>query len=340
MKKKYIAPLSFVLLATILVSCGQKTSKDTTVEAEKAELVRTQVIEKTTIARNLNITTTLEGYETQKISPSLTGRIEHIYVEVGNKVSKGADLIRMDQNQYNTANLTFQNLKTEFSRVESLRASGNISEQTYDQTKLQYDQAKESLEFLRTNTYIKAPFSGVISAKNYEDGELYSGSPILVLTQISTLKAFINVPESYFPLVKEGMKATVTSTIYPDETFPATVETVYPTIDASSHTFQVKLRIPNSRELLRPGMYANTYLALGEVQTVIVPYQSVLKLQGSNNRYVFLNDNGVAKRVDVTLGDRFDDQIEIISDGIKENDELVVVGQAKLVDGRKLSVQK
>ena len=59
-----------------------------------------------------------------------------------------------------------------------------------------------------------------------------------------------------------------------------------------------------------------------------------------NNRYVFLNDNGVAKRVDVTLGDRFDDQIEIISDGIKENDELVVVGQAKLVDGRKLNVQK
>ena len=136
-----------------------------------------------------------------------------------------------------------------------------------------------------------------------------------------------------------GMKAAITSSLYSDETFNATVETVYPTIDQSSHTFQVKLRIPNSKELLRPGMYVNTTLALGEIDALIVPYQSVLKLQGSNNRYVYINDNGKAKYVPVTLGKRFDDKIEIFSPELSEGDELIIVGQARLIDGVKIQIQ-
>jgi multidrug efflux pump subunit AcrA (membrane-fusion protein) len=71
-----------------------------------------------------------------------------------------------------------------------------------------------------------------------------------------------------------------------------------------------------------------------------VPYQAVLKLQGSDNRYVYINNGGVAKYVAVELGQRFDDQVEIISDEIKPNDELVVTGQARLVDGVKLEIVK
>jgi len=72
----------------------------------------------------------------------------------------------------------------------------------------------------------------------------------------------------------------------------------------------------------------------------VVPALAVLKLQGANDRYVFLNKNGKAKRVGVTLGRRFEDQGEIISDEIKEGDELVVVGQSRLVDGSPLSITK
>ena len=223
-------------------------------------------------------------------------------------------------------------------RMEALKETGSISQQAYDQMKLSYDQTEESLDFLKKNTYFTAPFAGVITAKNYEEGELYSGQPILVLTQISTLKAFISVPESYFTLVKKGMTVELSTEVYPNQIFPAVIDIIYPTIDPTTHTFQVQLKIPNSNELLRPGMFARVNLSLGEVDAMIVPYQAVLKLIGSNDRYVFIDDNGVAKRVPVTLGQRFDDKVEILSTEIASGDKLVTVGQARLVNGVKLKI--
>lgn len=327
----------FFAVALSLTACG-KAETTTNQENTRKERVQVQKLSKTEIARELNFSTVLQGYETQNVAPSLTGHIEHIFVEVGDRVSEGTMLVRMDQNQYNTTKLTYTNLTIEMQRMKALRESGSISQQMYDQTELSYNQTKETLDFLEQNTFVKAPFQGVISAKNYEDGELYSGQPILVLTQINKLKSLINIPETYFPMVKKGMDLTLTTEIYPGREFPASIEVVYPTIDAASHTFQAKLRIPNAQEVLRPGMYAKTTLSLGQVKAIMVPYQAVLKLQGSNDRYVFVNENGTAKRVAVTLGQRFDDQIEIISDELQEGMELIVVGQARLVDGVALEI--
>lgn len=323
------------------MSCGGKKEATSVKDASVAEKVQTQVLAKEKIARQLELSSTLEGYESMSISPSLTGKIEHIYVEVGSRVGKGQLLVRMDQTQLNTTKINLASAQTEFARVQALKETGSVSQQVYDQTKTQLDNLTENEKFLQANTFVKAQFSGVIAAKNYEDGELYSGAPILSLQQISMLKAIINIPEAYYPLVKKGMKVEVRSDIYKDEVFPATIEIVYPTIDPASHTFQAKLRIPNAKEKIRPGMYVKTTLALGEAETIVVPYQAVLKLIGSNERYVFVNDNGTARRVAVTMGQRFDDRIEVIpvTEGeLKEGDELVVVGQARLVDGSKLQV--
>ncbi len=323
------------------MSCGGKKEATSVKDASVAEKVQTQVLAKEKIARQLELSSTLEGYESMSISPSLTGKIEHIYVEVGSRVSRGQLLVRMDQTQLNTTKINLASAQTEFARVQALKETGSVSQQVYDQTKTQLDNLTENEKFLQANTFVKAQFSGVIAAKNYEDGELYSGAPILSLQQISMLKAIINIPEAYYPLVKKGMKVEVRSDIYKDEVFPATIEIVYPTIDPASHTFQAKLRIPNAKEKIRPGMYVKTTLALGEAETIVVPYQAVLKLTGSNERYVFVNDNGTARRVTVTLGQRFDDRIEVIPETegeLKEGDELVVVGQARLVDGSKLQV--
>ena len=224
-------------------------------------------------------------------------------------------------------------------RLEALLETGSVSQQTYDQTKVGYDQLKQNLSFLETNTYVKAPFDGVIAAKTYEDGELYGGQPIVVLTQVKKLKALIAVPETYYPLIKEGMKLSVKSDIYPEENFDATIEVVYPTIDAASHTFQCKIVIPNASEKLRPGMYVTTTLGLGKENTIVVPYQSVEKLIGSNERFVFINENGYAKRVSVKLGQRFDEKIEIIAPEIHAGVEYIYKGQSKLVDGVKIQVK-
>ena len=342
MKKIYsIAAITFAVLTTFC-SCGSKEeAKATDAIAERIEKVRVQKMEASTISREVVLSATLQGYETQNVAPSVTGKIEHIYVEEGTTVAAGDNLVRMDELQYKTAKLTYANLGVELARVEALLKTGSATQQAYDQLKLSYDQTAENIDFLEKNTYVKAPFAGVISAKNYEDGELYGGQPILVLTQISTLKAEIAVPERFFPMVKAGMKLDLRSEIYgKDQVFAATVERVFPTIDPASHTFTIKVKIPNGNDMLRPGMYVNATLFLGDEEVIVVPYQAVLKLQGSDNRYVYINNNGVAKYVSVELGQRFDDQVEIISNEINAGDELVVIGQARLVDGVKLEIVK
>ena len=340
--KQYSSILLLSLSLLWFCSCGNPSSKAAKNAAisddERIEQVKTCILSPAEIAREIEISTTLQGYETMNVAPSLTGHIEHIYVEVGNRVRKGENLVRMDQNQYKTAKLAYTNMQTEMQRMEELHKLGSISDQAYDQTLLSFNQTKENLDFLEQNTYVKAPFYGVISAKNYEDGELYSGQPILTVTQINRLKALIAIPEKYFPKVSAGMEIELFSDIYPDEVFPATIELLYPTIDASTHTFQAKLNIPNSDERLRPGMYVKTRLSVGKETIITAPYQSVLKLTGSNDRYVFVNENNQAKRVAVTMGQRFDNMIEIFAPEIVPGTEIVCVGQSKLVDGVKLNV--
>ena len=333
-----IKAIAIITAAALLSGCGANTEE---VSQDRVEQVRTTPLAYQEVSRQIELSTTLQGYEEMNISPSLTGIIEKIYVEVGDRVRKGDTLVRMDQNQLNTTRLAYANLQIEMNRVRMLLESEAISQQTYDQTKLSFDQTAESLRFLEENTFVRAQYDGVISSKSYEDGELYAGAqPILRLTQISELKAYVNVPETYFPKVKEGMKVNVYSDIYPDKVFPATIEIVYPTIDPASHTFTLKLRIPNRSELIRPGMYVSTVLDLGRTEALVVPYQSVLRLIGSNNRYVFVDDGGVAKRVFVEIGERHDQTIEISSDSLKVGDPIVTTGQAKLVDGVRLNVVK
>lgn len=331
MKKIFI----YSLTVLALMSCGKKAVET---EEERVEQVRTVVLQPREIERVISVSTNLQGYVTQNVAPSLTGKIEHIYCEVGDHVTKGQDLVRMDQTQYKTTKISFANLGVEKNRVEQLLKTGSATQQQFDQLTTQYNSTKEQLDFLEANTYVKAPFNGVIAAKTYEDGELYGGQPILVLTRLDKLKALVAIPETYFPLLKEGMKLTLTTDIYPDRVFPATVEVVYPTIDAASHTFQVKVVIPNEKNLLRPGMYVTTTIGLGKANAIVAPYQSVEKLVGANDRFVFINEGGYAKRVPVTLGQRFDQDVELISPEIVAGVEMVTVGQHKLVDGVKLNV--
>ena len=322
-----------------LIACGKKESQAVQTVPERVEVVSTMTLQNTEIERVITVSTNLQGYLTQNVAPSLTGKIEHIFVEVGDEVKAGDMLVRMDQTQYLSSKIQLANLEIEMGRLEALLETGSVSQQTYDQTKVGYDQLKQNLAFLEQNTYVKAPFDGVIAAKTYEDGELYGGQPIVVLTQVKQLKALVAIPETYYPLVKEGMRLSMKSEVYPNETFPATIEVVYPTIDAASHTFQCKVVIPNASEKLRAGMYVTTTLGLGKENTIVVPYQSVEKLIGSNERYVFIHENGYAKRVSVKLGQRFDENVEIIAPEIHEGVEYIHVGQHKLVDGVKVKVK-
>ena len=328
----------YLLVLSSFVACSKGTTTQQT-EEEKAEVVQTIILQPRLVQRNLQVSSNLLGYQTLNVAPSITGKIEHIFVEVGDRKEEGDMLVRITQTQFRTAKLTMENLAVEKQRMDELIKDGSVSQQAYDQLKLSYDQAAENLNFLELNTFYRAPFAGVVSARNYDDGETYLGQQsILVYTQVNKLKTIIAIPERYYPRIKNGMALTLKTEVYPERTFRGFIEVVYPTIDATTHTFQCKVQIPNGDNALKPGMYVTTSLNLGDEKTIVVPYQSVEKLIGSNDRYVFLNEDGRAKRVTVTLGERYDEDVEIFAPEIKEGAEYVVYGQRKLVDGKKIEV--
>lgn len=328
-----------VLTTLVLTGCGKGGDSAATVstETERCEKVGTIILKPSLHPRTLRVSGNLQGYQTLNVSPSVQGKIEHIFVEVGDVKSQGEMLVRMDQTQYLSAKASMTNISSEKARMDELIKDGAVSQQSYDQVVMNYDQCKENLSFLGENTYYRAPFRGVITAKNYDDGDAFTGTPIVVLTQVNKLKTIIALPETYYPRVKKNMSILLSTDVYPEQTFKAFIEVVYPAIDPATHTFQCKVQVPNDKGLLKPGMYVTTELHLGTENIITVPYQSVEKLIGSNERYVFVVENGRAKRVSVKLGERYDEQTEIISSEIKEGVEYVSVGQHKLVDGVKIT---
>lgn len=342
-----IRNIIFTLLAiALLMGCSSKKKDMQKQESAEAIPVKVMKLEKRKIAKTLDYTATLQADEQVYYAPAATGRIGKIYVEVGDRIKKGQLLVEMDPTNLRQAEVQLKNLETEYNRAVKLNETGSISKQAYDVAVTNYEVAKSNFDFLNENTKMLAPFDGIVTGKYFENGELYTGvatggaakPSIIAIEKINPLKAYVNLSEQYFLSVKKGTKVELKSNIFPDRTFEGTVSIVYPTIDPSSRTFTVEVKIPNKDEALRPGMYGTINFFIGQTETVVAPALAVLKLQGANNRYVFLNKDGKAKRVEVTLGRRFEDQVEVISDEIREGDELVVVGQGRLVDGSLLSI--
>jgi membrane fusion protein (multidrug efflux system) len=148
----------------------------------------------------------------------------------------------------------------------------------------------------------------------------------------------VSISEQYYPLIKKGMRAVVTADVYKNEKFTATVFRIAPTISSATRSFNVELELPNRNDLLKPGMFVRVSMDLGEVETFVVPANTVLVQEGTNIRFVFIEKNNIAERIEVLLGKRFDDQIEIISENLKTGDKLVTEGQARLINGDKIEV--
>jgi len=325
---------------------GNSTTSDSAgVAASKnVERVKTMELTRQKISRSIEYISNLVPFEENHLVSASPGRIEKIFVEIGDHVRKGDILVQMDRTQLHQAEIQLKNIETDYARLDTLNKVGGISKQQYDQVKAQYDIAKSSVGFLQENTVLKAPFDGVISGRYFEDGEFFSGAPntstgkaaIVSIVQIDFLKAEVNITEKYYPLIHQGMEAVITCDIFPGKTFQGKVQRVSPTIDPSTRSFTVEIKISNQEGMLRPGMFSRVSMDIGEEMALVVPSVAVLKLTGSNERYIFLEEKGIARFVSVQLGKRFDDKIEIISDKLKEGDRLIVAGQGKLVDGDKV----
>jgi RND family efflux transporter MFP subunit len=173
---------------------------------------------------------------------------------------------------------------------------------------------------------------------------MYSGTPttptgrssVVTVMQINPLKVNVGISEQYYPLVRKGMKAEITADVFKTEKFTGTVFRVYPIVNAATRSFNTELELSNRNDMLKPGMFVRVSMDLGEVETFVVPSNTVMQQEGTNQRFLFLDKDNVANRIEVALGQRFDDMIEIVSSEIKEGDKLVCEGQAKLINGDKI----
>jgi membrane fusion protein, multidrug efflux system len=344
--------LRIFLIVTAFIAfhqgCSAPAEPGKETEEARVEPVRTMGLDYSEITRSLTYTANLLALREVHLASASPGRIGKIHVETGTRVSEGQLLVEMDMTQLSQAQVRLDNIAKDYSRLDTLRRAGSASLQQYDQIKAQYDLALSNVQFLSDNTRLTAPFPGTISGKYYENGEMFSGAPntpagkaaILSLVQTNRLKALVNISEKYYPHIRPGMPVEIGSDIYPGEVFNGTVTVIYPTINPATRSFTVEIEVPNSNEKLRPGMFARATIDLERLDAFVVPSLAVLKLQGSNERYVFLEENGRARRVVIQTGDRFDDQVEIISNEITPGSRLIVAGQARLLDGMAVKVQE
>lgn len=353
---KYLKTIPVILISGLILSaCSSKknneasaTAAGTAVSGKAAIPVKVLVLSKTKISRTIDYTATVLPYEEVNMVPSTPGRIEKIFVETGDRVSRGDQLFLMDRTQLYQLKLQLSSLEKDLTRLDTLLRAGSAKQQAYDQMKTQYDVLKTNVEFMEGNTLMKAPFSGVITGKYFEDGEMYTGSPttqsgrsaVVTVMQVNPLKINVSISEQYYPLIRTGMKARVTADVYDGEVFEGTVFRKAPTINSATRSFISEIELPNRNDHLKPGMFVRVSMDLGEVETFVVPAATVLVQEGTNIRYVFIEDQNVAKRIEVLIGKRFDDKLEVVSGSLRNGVNLITDGQSKLIDNDKVDVVK
>ena len=329
MKKNSVLALSLALLIAGCNSGGQQTTDEIVVPEVKVQTVHKQLVEQEQI-----YTAAIAPYSRNMISSyQATMRIEQIMVEVGNYVTAGQLLVKMEETNYLQLKLQIENLKVDYNRIQALYQSGGISKQQLDQMKVQLDVTQETFENLEKNTFLKSPVNGIITQRNFDNGDLTGGQPILQVQQLNQLKVSINIQEAYFPLVKQGMTTAIRIESYPDELFEGKVRLVYPTIDPMTHTFTTEIVVNNNNMKIRPGMFARVTFNFGNADRIVVPDVAVIRQSGINDRFVYvLNNNNTVTYTKVLLGQRLGSAYEILS-GLKDGDRVVTAGMSRLVDG-------
>lgn len=329
----------FTALAVLgAVACKNEKTEEKVEEQIPLVTVQEAVLE--VVADDLSYSSTVLPWAKNNIAPQTGGRIENLLVEVGNYVSAGQVVARMDDVQLQQAELQMNNDKIEYERLKSLHESGGISQSDFDSFEMAYKVHQSTYQNLLKNTVLRSPITGVISARNYDKGDMYAmAMPIYTVEQIVPVKMLVAISESDYKRVHSNDKTSVSVDAFPGEVFNGIITNIYPTIDAATHTFNVEVKVNNSDRRLRPGMYAKVNVTFDKANRVVVPDAAVVKQQGSGDRFVYLlNEDGTVTYQKVVPGRRLGDRY-VILDGLKAGDKVVTEGQLRLRDGVKVNVK-
>ena len=336
-----------MLIAGVVVmtaGCGSNTKKaeaQPQAVVEAAPTVAVVQVSKREVPQIATYTSTVQPYVKNNIVPQAGGRITKINVEIGDFVKEGQVLAEIDKAQLQQAQLSLKNQEVELARLKSLYEAGGLSKSDLDAIELQYNVTKTQVDNLLENTVLRSPINGVVTARNYDVGDMCSMSaPIFTVEQIVPVKLLVGISETDYTKVKKGDSVEITADALPGQTFNGKVRKIYPTVDPATRTFSVEVVIDNNNSALRPGMFARAKVNFGMNNSVVIPDVAVVKQQGSGERFVYvLNEDNTVTYQKVVLGRRMGAEYEVL-EGLSDGAKVVTGGMIRLKDGIKVIVNE
>ncbi len=318
------------------------------------------------IARAESLTGDIMPMQQANIYSKVSGNIEKIYVDIGDRVSKEQLLALIDTTIYsqNTkqahasflqASANLENAKLNYSRNKSLFKQNLIAQQDLDNSKTAYDVALAQEEAANANysnsltqlSYCKvtAPFSGNITKRFLDPGAYVTSSTtsasstLFTLMDVDNLKAIINLPEKDVPLIPQVTDVQVIADAIPGKIFKAKLKKISEAVDLSTRTMAIEIDIDNTGKLLKPGMFATINIILGKKSNVLIlPNNVVLNDESGNYVFVFNPDSTVTQAY-VQVGIQQNNLDEILS-GVDTTNKIVFVGQTLIKNGSKVKIAK
>jgi membrane fusion protein (multidrug efflux system) len=338
---KSIIAITAAALGASLSGCGvgeAQTNSDETLVATPlpVEVItprRAEIF--ATYRTTSNIASDVDAPATARVA----GEVTEVLVEEGDQVTEGQILARLDgerlrlEMQQAKANLDKTN--REYERFINLHDRGLVSSAAFDGMKFDLDSLRASYELKQLNynyTFIRAPISGVVSARDIKVGQqVGAGDSTFRITDTSELVAYLHIPQSELEKFSSGIAANIHVDAMPEITFQATIARISPTIDARNGTFRVTTYINNDDGLLAPGMFGRFEIAYEKHDdALVIPAATII--QEDNQSVVYIVDNGAAVRRAIETGIEDGGNVEVLS-GLNGSESIVITGQNGLRDG-------
>ena len=292
-----------------------------------------------------NYTGTFEPNKETKISADIQGKINAVLVDVGSYVSKGQTLIQLDNSllklQLQTVEVQIEGLEDDVKRYTILTEADAVQGVQLEKARLGLKSAKIQRATLLeqiSKTSIKAPFNGIVTAKlNEEGGFAAPGVPLLQITDISTLRFTVNVPENDLVKFQNNQTYKINADVYPDISLSGKVSMIGSKANMGN-SFPIQFQVANTKNLsIKSGMFGKVNLSESEQeQGILIPTSAIMEENGIAKVYVIKNGKAVLKTITTskTIGNK-----TLVSSGLKEDDIIVTNGFINLFDGANISIK-
>jgi RND family efflux transporter MFP subunit len=279
------------IIAMITIPGCFKTKKEDASSAEPVNEivipVKAALVKSGAIGEYLSFTGTIDAVKRGSIAPAVPAKIEKILVSEGMVVKEGQPLVQMDSRQLQQTKIKYESVKADFDRMKTLRERGSVTPQQFEQIQSGYETAQTSYDQMEENTYLNAPFSGIVIGKYYNEGDVFNSmrtgpdgvAAILTIAKMDEMKIDINVPEEDYVKIKVGQKSKIVVKALNDTSFDGTVTMVTPALDMMSRTSKISITIRNPSLMLKPGMFATVKIIKAYRENVLtVPSVAIIDL--------------------------------------------------------------